>query len=291
MGAFTAFTENKPIKKYANRPNNQGHDIPVPPRPARSFSYLPAVEGQSQDSTKVPGTGEDIRVTITHSNESQEHKVKRKVRISHTDQSEQGKEPEKQDSGNQNGLYRKAMISDSLGKTSLDLNTGDLKIAGDLEGQLLELLVDTGACVSAIDEQLVRKKHGSQQTHITDGFIPSVKTINGEEVPVLGKIDAPVKLNGNVYQSQFHAMQNLAHEVILGRDFLQEHGAVIDLKNSSLTLKDRPSKLSTTSTQGNDRVMGTYVFPSPTKSALERGTTSTDYKKSDLKISPGKVSK
>ena len=91
------------------------------------------------------------------SDESQEYKVKRKVRISHIDQSEQGKEPEKQDSGNQNGLYRKAMISDSLGKTSLDLNTGDLKIAGDLGGQLIELLVDTAACVLAIDEQLVRK--------------------------------------------------------------------------------------------------------------------------------------
>ena len=90
-------------------------------------------------------------------------------------------------------------------------------------------------------------------------FIPSVKTISGEKVPVLGKIDAPVKLNGNVYQSQFHAMQNLAHEVLVGRDFLQQHGLVIDLKNSPLTLKDRPLKISTTSTQGNDR-----VFPSTT---------------------------
>ena len=116
-------------------------------------------------------------------------------------------------------------------------------------------------------------------------FIPSVKTISGEKVPVLGKIDAPVKINGNVYQSQFHVMQNLAHEVLVGRDFLQQHGLVIDLKNSPLTLKDRPLKISTTSTQGNDR-----VFPSTTNrnSTPERGTASTDYKKNDLKISPGK---
>ena len=49
------------------------------------------------------------------------------------------------------------MISHSLEKTSSDLNTGDLNIAGDLGGQLIELLVDTAACVLAIDEQLVRK--------------------------------------------------------------------------------------------------------------------------------------
>jgi len=246
------------------------------------------VEAQPQDSIKLPDPGEEITVTITQSNESQEQKVKRKVRISRIDQSQPGKAPEKQDSGNQNGLYRKAMISDSLGKTSSDLKTGDLTITGDLEGQLIKLLVDTGACVSAIDEQLVRKIYGSQPDRITDGLVPSVKTVNGEKVPVLRKIDVPVKLNGIVYQTQFHVIQSLAHEVILGRDFLQEHGAVIDLKNSSLTLKDRPSKGSTTTTSGNDRVMETFVLPFPTKSTLERGTSSTDYMKSDLKISLGK---
>ena len=50
------------------------------------------------------------------------------------------------------------MTSDSLGKTSSDLKTGDLKITGDPGGQLIELLVDTGACVSAMEEQLVRRE-------------------------------------------------------------------------------------------------------------------------------------
>ena len=286
VGAFTACTGRKPIKKFVNRPNSQRHDIPVPPRNARSSSYLPAAEAQQQDSTKITDTGEEIAVINTQSNESQEQKAKRKVRISRIDQSQPGQVPEKQDSGNQNGLYRKAMIPDSLTTTSSE--TGDLTIAGYLEGQLIKLLVDTGACVSAIDEQLVRKIYGSQPARITDGVIPSVETVNGEKVPVLGKIDAPVKINGIVYKSQFHIIQSLAHEVILGRDFLQEYGAVIDLKNSSLTLKDRPLKLSSTSTSGNDLVMGTFVFPSPTKSTPERDTSSTDCQKRDVKVSPGK---
>ena len=62
MNAFVTCTENKPIKKYVNRPNNQRHDILVPLRPVGSSGYLPAVD------------------------ESQEHKVKRYGRISGMDQ-------------------------------------------------------------------------------------------------------------------------------------------------------------------------------------------------------------
>ena len=130
---------------------------------------MPAVEVQPQDSTKIPDTGEEITVTNTQSNECQEQKVKRKVRISRIDQSQPAEVPERQDSGNQNGLYRKAMISDCLEITSSDLKSSDLTIAGDLEGQLIKLTVDSGACVSTIDEQLVRKIYGSQSARITDG--------------------------------------------------------------------------------------------------------------------------
>ena len=288
MNAFTECTENKPIKKYVNRPNNQRHDIRVPPRHVRSSSYLPAVEAQPQDSTKLPDPGEEITVTITQSNESQEQKVKCKVRISCIDQSQPGKVPEKQDSGNQNGLYRKAMISDFLGKRSSDLKTGDLTIAGDLEGQLIKLLVNTAWSMCFSNRRAACKEDIWLTAGAHNRWVRSDRQDNGEKVPVLGKIDVPLKLNGIVYQSQFHVIQSLTHEVTLGRDFLQEHGAVIDLENSPLTLKDRPLKLSATSTSGNDRVMGAFVFPSPTKSTLERGTSSTDYKKSDVKISPGK---
>ena len=44
---------------------------------------------------------------------------------------------------------------------------------------------------------------------MTDGVVPSVNTINRERVPVLGKIEIPVKLNGVVYHSQFHVMLDL----------------------------------------------------------------------------------
>ena len=84
MNAFTGVYRKQTDQKVLNRPNNQRHaDIPVPPRPVRSSTlYMSAVEVKPQNSTKVLHTGEDITVTITKLNESQEHKVERKVRIS-----------------------------------------------------------------------------------------------------------------------------------------------------------------------------------------------------------------
>ena len=79
---------------------------------------------------------------------------------------------------------------------------------------------------------------------MTDGVVPSVNTTSEERIPVLGKIGIPVKINGVVYHSQFHVMQDLPYEVILGKDFLLKNNAVIDLRNKSLTLAaDSSSKL------------------------------------------------
>ena len=109
-------------------------------------------------------------------------------------------------------------------------------ISGELEGQSVELLIDTGAWVSAIDERFVKNIYGHYPKQMTDGVVPSVKTISGDRVPVLGKIDMPVKINGCIYQSQFHVMQHLPYEVILEQDFLLKNNAVIDLRSKCLTL-------------------------------------------------------
>ena len=141
-------------------------------------------------------------------------------------------------------------------------------IRGELEGQTVELLIDSGACVSAIHEKLVKNIYGHYSKQMTDGVVPSVNTISGERVPVLGKIDMPVKINGVIYHSQFHVMQDLPYEVILGQDFLLKNNAVIDLRNKSLTLAaDSSSKLKKTSAPvpKREHVMATYISRSPKK--------------------------
>ena len=54
---------------------------------------------------------------------------------------------------------------------------------------------------------------------------------------MLGKIAIPLQLQGREYTCEFHVMQNLAYDAILGRDFLQKNGALIDLADSTLSFK------------------------------------------------------
>ena len=124
----------------------------------------------------------------------------------------------------------------------------------------VQLLVDTGACVSAIDEQFVHKTYGQFLPKMTNGSLTSVQTISGDKVPVLGKISVLLKLNGFEYSCGFHVMKNLAYDAILGRDFLQRHQARIDLETNSLTFKGSTDVRKKRKSTGVSElpVMGTY---------------------------------
>ena len=58
--------------------------------------------------------------------------------------------------------------------------------------------------------------------------LSAVQIVSGEKVRVFGKITS----------CEFHVMQNLAYDVILGRDFFQKNGALIDLVDGTLSFKE-----------------------------------------------------
>ena len=159
---------------------------------------------------------------------------------------------------------RKPRMSNQLRSVLLPLDTEaymnprDLTTNGKIAGKCVQLLVDTGACVSAIDEQFLKKTYGDVSLNMSDGPFSSVKTVSGEDVPLLGKVTVPLHLNGRQYPCEFHVMQNLAYDAILGRDFLQENRALIDLDNSTITTKEsanqRNQARSTTAP-----LMGTFI--------------------------------
>ena len=122
-------------------------------------------------------------------------------------------------------------------KHDFKLKSNDLTTEGEIAGQVVQLLVDTGACVSAIYEQLFTKIYGHFPPNLSKGSLSSAQTVSGEKVPVLGKITIPLQLQGREYTCEFHIMQNLAYDAILGRDFLQKNGALIDLVDSTLSFK------------------------------------------------------
>ena len=68
----------------------------------------------------------------------------------------------------------------------------------------------------------------------------------------------PLHLNGGQYPCEFHVMQNLAFDAILGRDFLQENRALIDLDNSTITIKESANQRNQASST-TAPLMGTFI--------------------------------
>ncbi|KAL9953506.1 hypothetical protein ACROYT_G040931 [Oculina patagonica] len=122
-------------------------------------------------------------------------------------------------------------------RSDAKLTSHDLTTVGKIAGQAVQLLVDTGACVSAIDKQFFTKIYGQFPPKMSDCSLSSIQAVGGGTVQVLGKITVPLQLNGCKYPCDFHVMQNLTCDAILGRDFLQANKALIDLDNSSITFK------------------------------------------------------
>ena len=159
---------------------------------------------------------------------------------------------------------RKTRMSNQMRNVLLPLDTEaymnprGLTTNGKIAGKSVHLLVDTGACVSAIDEQFLKKTYGEISLNMSDGPFSSVKTVSGEEVPLLGKLTVPLHLNGRQYPCEFHVMQNLAYDAILGLDFLQENRALIDLDNSTITIKDSATQRNQASSTIVP-LMGTFI--------------------------------
>ena len=151
----------------------------------------------------------------------------------------------------------KSRIMNQPINTKANIKASDLTTEGQIGGTIVQLLVDTGACVSAIDEQFLKNIYGEFSLKISDGSLDSIQTVSGEEVPLLGKITVSLNLNGSQYPCTFHVMQSLADDAILGRDFLQENGALIDLHNGTITIKGTPNQRTPASSKAVP-VMGTF---------------------------------
>ena len=83
-------------------------------------------------------------------------------------------------------------------------------------------MLDTGAGVSAVKEELFKETYG-------DVSFSAVQT--GKDNLQRRRITLP-------FPCEFQVVQNLAYDSILGRDFLQVNRAMIDLDNNTITLKE-----------------------------------------------------
>lgn len=96
-------------------------------------------------------------------------------------------------------------------------------------------LVDTGADYSVVSGRFVNRL--KKVKTMWDG--PQIRTAGGHLITPTGRCTARVAVDGHSYTVSFVIIQECSRDVILGRDFLNENGAVIDFQTKTVT--DRKS--------------------------------------------------
>ena len=133
--------------------------------------------------------------------------------------------------------------SKNIAKESSPNKPRDLTVSAQLNGQSIKALVDTGAAISVIDKEVLQDVYKDQLPQLQIDNLGDVKTVSGEALPVLGMFTTPLDIANGSYSCTFLVVQDLPYDALLGRDFLRENGAIINLKESTLQMdgkRDEP---------------------------------------------------
>ena len=121
---------------------------------------------------------------------------------------------------------------------SRHLPPDSLYVIGSIQNQSSPMLVDTGASVTAVSSSFFNTL--SPVPYLQPSLIPHIRTVSGEELPVLGKVTLTLMFHDVPYTFEVLVISNLTYPVVLGRDFLMHFGSVIDMQAHTLVLSGHP---------------------------------------------------
>ena len=124
----------------------------------------------------------------------------------------------------------------NVAKESSPNKPRDLTVSAQLNGQRIKALVDIGVAISVIDKEVLQDFCKDQLPQLQINNLGDVKTVIGEALPVIGMFTSPLDIANGSYSCTFLVVQDLPYDALLGRDFLRENGAIINLKESILQL-------------------------------------------------------
>ena len=96
---------------------------------------------------------------------------------------------------------------------------------------------------SVIDKEVLQEVYKEQLLKLQTDNLGDVKTVSGEALPILGMFTTALDIANGSFSCTFIVVQDLPYDALLGRDFLRENGAIINLKESTLQLdgkRDEP---------------------------------------------------
>lgn len=117
----------------------------------------------------------------------------------------------------------------------------ELIVTAQLNGHDVKMLVDTGAGISVIDERSLQELYANETPVLRKESSVKLQTVSGQALPILGLVKVSLGIARGNYFCAFNVVRDLTYEAVLGRDFLQANGAMIDLKKGTLGLDDSPT--------------------------------------------------
>ena len=111
----------------------------------------------------------------------------------------------------------------------------NVSIFGTILSQKFRLLVDTGAAISVVSESFYYDVLRTSFCLKKNETISNIKTADGNTSPVSGLVSFTVTIGTETYKCNASVVPSLAYTVVLGRDFLHENYAVIDVNGQTVT--------------------------------------------------------
>ena len=109
-----------------------------------------------------------------------------------------------------------------------------------LEGEILRqpvtILLDSGATISVIKNAFWKELTNNTDVRIQEHDDLYLLGAGGTQIKVFGKVKLDVILAGEKYPQEFHIVNTLSNNVILGEDFLLKYEAIINFSKKEVTL-------------------------------------------------------
>ena len=82
---------------------------------------------------------------------------------------------------------------------------GNAFVTGQIHGCPIDLLVDTGACISVLEAGFLREIISEENLPVmASSTYSEVETVGGGKLPTIGQIQVPLSFNGRKFTCQFH---------------------------------------------------------------------------------------
>ena len=109
-----------------------------------------------------------------------------------------------------------------------------LKCVGKLNGQSLELMLDTGATASLIRTSLIKKLPNSHSLALRNCDGSSIRVANGEKIYPRGIIELMVDIAGLSIPHEFMVFDEVPFNAILGMDYIYKAKWIVDIPQGKL---------------------------------------------------------